>query len=224
MPSCKIRKQHHHALNFKNTKEFQKEQQLEEKERVEREEAIAMRTADSLAKYDANKKAIDDLEPEHDLALQQEQELKAQKANEKSFEKKGGKKRKDEQLDDEVSFSPSGDENIVADAGGGYDSEQFDPYSDELAEEDMELADMELDTKEAKKELKELDKLTREQEKEADKAAKKERAEMKESDKVYSGSGGATKLWWKKNHNPEVGEDYDDPERKEDKKIEEYQW
>ena len=35
LPSCKIRKQHHHALNFKNTREYEKEQRLKEKEKLE---------------------------------------------------------------------------------------------------------------------------------------------------------------------------------------------
>ena len=218
LPSCKIRKQHHHALNFKNTKQYEKDQRLKEKSRLEEQERLAQKEADSLANYEAHQHEIDELDPEHDLALQQEQEFNSHD-DETSKKKKGRKKDKNkESIEDDLGEG----EDVMADASGEVDS--YDPYDDVADEDDMDLAELDLDTKEAKKELKELNKLTKDQEKEAKKAAKRERAEMKEADKVYSGEGGDNKLWWKRGKNPEVGEEYDEPVRQEKKGINEYHW
>ena len=198
LPSCHIRTEHHHALNFKNTRSYKKEQ-LKEAKRIEKEEQDhAKAQEDSLATAEQKQRELNNLDAEHDKELQKVKIVEEQKK-----EKAGKESETDIVSDNKESKKKKKKKN------SGEEGEE--EVNEELASTG----------KAAKKEIKLADKESKKLQKESDRVAAKENSETKEAEAVYK-----SRLlpWWKKNQNPKVGQDYDLPERNEEKGRNEYTW
>jgi len=197
LPSCNIRMEHRHALNFKNSKSFKKAQKQEAKLAKKEEEDRIKATEDSLVTVAEKEKQLQDLDAAHDKELKEVKVVEEQTTNkeEVTVESEITKKKKKPKKNKKEKPEEQGEDEI----------------NEELVSTD----------KAAKKELKAAEKESRKLQKESDEATAIEEAENKESETVYT----SRKIpWWKRNQKPKVGEDYNLPERKDKKGKTEYVW
>jgi hypothetical protein len=156
LPSCQVRTEHHHALNFKNTKSYKKEQEKEAK-RLEKElQSLAKAHDDSLALAEEKRVQLENMDAEHDADLQKVKinevssvEEGVEVDTEQPKKKKKKKKNSDDDTNEEVN-------NELASTG-----------------------------KAAKIELKAADKESKELQKESDRISKKEDSESRQAGAVY---------------------------------------
>ena len=73
LPSCQIRTQHHHALNFTNTKEHQKQLEKEQKEAQKAQQELELQKQDSIATAKAQQEMHDNLSADNDTEITTEE-------------------------------------------------------------------------------------------------------------------------------------------------------
>lgn len=204
LPSCKIRTEHHHALNFENTKELKKEAKKEAK-RIKDEQKLAEQShKDSVATAEKKQEELANLDADTDQNLHKVED------EEQAKKKKKAKKEKKVKESDETG------DDLEEEKSSKKKKRKKNEESNEEVNEELASTD-----KAAKKELKKADKESKRLEKESQEQAKEETKESKEADAVYRSR---MIKWWKKNQNPKVGQQHKLPERKTKDKVEDYHW
>ena len=156
LPTCKIRTEHHHAINFKNTKSHQKELLKQRKEEQKKEQQAALAKQDSITNTQAENERLKNLNSENDQKLTDDTALEKKKVKRKN--------KSEASLDSKDPKTSATEENND---------------NKELAANDKGSE------KSAKQEIKEAEKIEKQLEKEAKEAERKEKEANKEADIMY---------------------------------------